>query len=63
MGGKIRTAPDQQKMPLDGIADGLFGRCGACGEKDPANALGCNSLGSQGSAHRRRRALRSGSIP
>jgi hypothetical protein len=50
MGGKIRTSPDQQKMSLDGIADGLFGRCGACGERGAANSSGANSMGSRGSA-------------
>jgi hypothetical protein len=63
MGGKIRTSPDQQKMSLDGIADGLFGRCGVCGERGPANSLDSNSMGSRGSIHRGRRILRFGVIP
>jgi RNA polymerase-binding transcription factor DksA len=39
MGGKIRTSPDQQKVPLEGIADGLFGHCGVCGEEGPGESL------------------------
>ena len=35
-------------MPLDGIADGLFGHCGVCGVRGPANSLEFELLGFAG---------------